>query len=104
MVAVVLTGERAVVSTLAGGVWGGGYSDGVGTNAGFFIPAGVAVDASGNVFVADLGNQRIRTVTAGAGTRIRVGAVSLGALTARHERERNKFACIQLALMLRKCF
>ena len=62
----------AVVSTLAGGVSGttGAYADASGINAGFHNPSGVAVDASGNVFVADNGNARIRKVTAGGGTRI----------------------------------
>jgi hypothetical protein len=68
----VLIGERAVVSTLAGGVDGtqGAYADASGTNAGFYNIFGVAIDASGNVFVADRDNQRIRKVTAGGGTRI----------------------------------
>jgi hypothetical protein len=56
--------KRAVVSTLAG-LGGGGYADG--SNARFNGPFGVAVDASGNVFVADFSNQRIRKVTAGSG-------------------------------------
>ncbi len=62
----------AVVTTLAGGVNGtnGVYFDATGTNAGFSGPTGVAVDASGNVFVADPGNQRIRKVDAIGGTRI----------------------------------
>ncbi len=66
---VVLHGELAVVSTLAGGVSGTNeaFADASGTNAGFNQPFGVAVDASGNVFVADRFNQRIRKVTAGGG-------------------------------------
>jgi hypothetical protein len=69
---VVLNGDRAVVSTFAGGVNGtnGAYVDASGSNAGFNYPTGVAVDASSNVFVADYGNQRIRKVTPGGGTRI----------------------------------
>ncbi len=55
----------AEVATLAGGVNGtlGAYADGSGTNAGFDGPTGVAVDVSGNVFVADQNNQCIRQVT-----------------------------------------
>ncbi len=69
---VVWNGERAVVSTLAGGVSGtdGAYIDASGTNAGFRSPYGVAVDTSGNVFVGDTFNNRIRKVTSGGGTRI----------------------------------
>jgi hypothetical protein len=72
MVMVVLNGERAVVSTLAGGLNGNqlAYADASGTNAGFYTPRGLAVDASGNVFVGDTDNHRIRKVTPGGGTRI----------------------------------
>jgi sugar lactone lactonase YvrE len=42
-----------VVSTFAGS-GGAGSTDGAGSVASFNLPAGVAVDASGNVFVADL--------------------------------------------------
>jgi len=50
-----------VVSTLAGGT--SGYEDGVGTDARFNEPSGVAVDSSGNVYVADKNNHRIRKIT-----------------------------------------
>ena len=43
-----------------------GTSPGDGTNiAHFFSPAGIAVDSSGNVFVADTGNHTIRKITSG---------------------------------------
>ena len=60
----------AVVSTLAGGFTGatGGWIDGVGTAAAFNGPNGVALDASGNVLVADQGNHRVRRVTPSGGT------------------------------------
>jgi serine/threonine-protein kinase len=62
--------EWAVVTTLAGGVSGtnGAFADGSGSNAGFNTPFGLTVDVSGNVFVADGYNHRIRKVTSGGGT------------------------------------
>ena len=51
-----------VVSTLAGLAGTAGHADGVGTNARFNGPAGIAVDAAGNVFVADTYNYTIRRV------------------------------------------
>lgn len=48
------------VSTLAGRGDAGEY-DGVGTNASFFYPVGIALDAAGNVYVADE-NQSIRKI------------------------------------------
>jgi sugar lactone lactonase YvrE len=52
-----------VVTTLAGQPGVAGTSDGTGSAAHFNFPEGVAVDASGNVFVADYGNHLIRKVT-----------------------------------------
>ena len=49
------------VSTFAGGTEG--YKDGALTAAQFNRPMGVAVDGSGNVYVADTYNQRIRKIT-----------------------------------------
>jgi hypothetical protein len=59
----------AVVRTLAGGLNGtvASFSDGTGSLAGFNMPYGVAVDASGNTYVADRFNHRVRKVTPGGG-------------------------------------
>nr|MCS3813000.1 sugar lactone lactonase YvrE [Mucilaginibacter sp. X4EP1] len=53
---------QGVVSTLAGsGIQGS--VNGTGENASFNRPSGVAVDANGNVYVADAGNSLIREVS-----------------------------------------
>jgi sugar lactone lactonase YvrE len=52
-----------VVTTLAGSPGTAGRADGTGTSALFRSPTGVTVDASGNVYVTDYGNQLIRKVT-----------------------------------------
>ncbi len=50
------------VSTLAGSGTAGSL-DGTGASAEFKDPTGIAVDASGNVYVADYGNNTVRKVT-----------------------------------------
>lgn len=52
-----------VVSTLAGLAHNHGSADGQGRNARFWAPFGVAVDAAGNVYVADTANNTIRKIT-----------------------------------------
>ncbi len=57
-------GTNGVITTLAGNGtpdYSGDY--GVATNASLSYPHGVAVDASGNVFIADSNNNRIREVS-----------------------------------------
>ena len=54
--------SAGAVTTIAGDrTWG--FADGVGTEARFLMPHGIAVDASGNLYVADEGNKRIRKIT-----------------------------------------
>ncbi len=54
-----------MVSTLAGAAGQTGGSDGAGASARFSYPAGLAVDGSGNIYVADFDNSTIRKVTSG---------------------------------------
>jgi sugar lactone lactonase YvrE len=54
-----------VVTTLAGSAGVFGTNNGTGTSAQFYEPEGVAVDPSGNVYVADTGNAAIRKITSG---------------------------------------
>jgi len=51
-----------VVTTLAGGN-GQGYADGTGAAAKFHEPHGIALDTSGNIYVADYENNVVRKVT-----------------------------------------
>ncbi|MBI3416374.1 MAG: hypothetical protein HY043_13850 [Verrucomicrobia bacterium] len=55
-----------VVTTLAGSTNSAGSTDGLGSEARFNAPRGIAVDALGNVYVGDYGNHTIRKIT-GAG-------------------------------------
>jgi len=53
-----------LVLTLAGKAGTAGSADGIGIEARFNRPGGVAADSAGNVYVADAGNHTIRKITA----------------------------------------
>jgi streptogramin lyase len=65
-----------VVTTLAGTAGSQGSADGTGAAARFATPNGVAVDGSGNVFVADSENNAIRKITASGVVTTIVGVAS----------------------------
>ena len=54
--------QPLIITTVAGYA-GKGSADGVGSGALFMNPQGVAIDAAGNVYVADTGNNTIRMIT-----------------------------------------
>ena len=56
-----------VVTTLAGTSGSSGNINGTGTAARFFVPTGVTADGSGNVYVADAGNNSIRKIVTATG-------------------------------------
>jgi len=73
--------DGGVVTTLAGTAGGsGGSADGTGAAASFNAPTGVAVDSSGNVYVADSENHTIRKITAAGVVSTFTGTGSVGRL------------------------
>jgi trimeric autotransporter adhesin len=63
-----VTKSTGIITTVAGdGTQGFGGDGGLATSARFDLPHGIAVDASGNIYIADYNNDRIRVVTRGTG-------------------------------------
>jgi len=67
------------VTTLAGS-GSVGTGDGNGANASFCLPHGVAVDSTGNVYVADQGNHKIRKISPTGQVTTLAGSGSIGAV------------------------
>ncbi len=62
------SGTNWVVTTVAGAANLSGTVDGTGLGARFFAPAGLGINSSGTLAVADLGNNTIRTASAASGS------------------------------------
>ncbi len=82
-----VSAATGTISTVAGNGAGGGpnFGDfsgdgGPATAAALFWPYGLAIDASGNLYIADYGNKRVRKVSASTGVISTVAGSGSGAL------------------------
>jgi sugar lactone lactonase YvrE len=63
-----VTATNQIITTVAGNGASGYSGDGVpATSTRLWSPRGVALDSSGNIYIADSGNERVRKVTASTG-------------------------------------
>ncbi len=74
-------GTNGEVTVFAGTLGQWGYVDGVGADARFVVPSGVAVDAAGNLYVGDIFNNAIRKVTPAGAVTTLVGGGGQGGTT-----------------------
>ena len=65
------------INTIAGGDYGYAGDGGLASNAQFKVPAALALDANGDLFIADTGNYVIREVNVGS-TTLDFGTVTVG--------------------------
>ena len=63
----VAVGSGVITTVVGNGVGGFSGDGGPATSASLYQPAGVAVDGSGNVFISDTDNHRVRRVAVGSG-------------------------------------
>src|SRR6202167_848290 len=76
-------GPNGIITTVAGDQGAGGFAGGGGaaTKALLTNPSGIAVDKSGNLYIADTGNNRIRMVAASSGIISTIAGSSTTGLT-----------------------
>ncbi len=74
-----VTADTGVITTVAGiaGIAGFSGDGGPATAARLFTPTGVAMDGSGNLYIADTNNHRVRKVAAGTGVITTVAGVGV---------------------------
>ena len=73
---------EGVLSIIAGSGSSGAPTAGTATSSALNTPTGVAVDSSGNVYIADSGNNQVEKVTSGGTLSVFAGTGSAGAPTA----------------------
>jgi MYXO-CTERM domain-containing protein len=73
--------SAGVVTTVAGSAGLIGMNNGIGANALFNLPIGVAVDAANNIYVADAGNALIRKIAPGGTVTIVAGVAGVAGLS-----------------------